>query len=222
MIKDLFKPQADGVIHVAFHDGHTVEVHPLTDAQIVLGSNAGEQGLWLNTLEEGIGKLLKRLATSEKSKPLNALDIANRGGGAGPIMSLLTGHHPEHLHLNHKKPLTPAEQATLMEQARAGMPAPPWRSITSSASTPAVAARPNMPENHCYAILDFKSGGDTVRMWNPWGTDFTPKGVPGPTNGYPTKAGEFEIPLKELLHLGGTIVYNTDLPATEQDKKLQL
>ena len=47
--------QSDGSCEVVFFSGEKITVPKLTDAQVALGSSAGNQGLWLNVLEEAYG-----------------------------------------------------------------------------------------------------------------------------------------------------------------------
>jgi hypothetical protein len=53
--------------------------------------------------------------------------------------------------------------------------------------------------DHVYAVLDFEPEGNTVVLWNPWGTDLQPKGPSGPKNGYARVHGIFRIPLDEFV-----------------------
>ncbi len=53
--------------------------------------------------------------------------------------------------------------------------------------------------NHAYAVLDFDEKTDALTLWNPHGTNFTPKDSPGKTAGYPRKDGIFAIPLTDFV-----------------------
>jgi hypothetical protein len=71
---------------------------------------------------------------------------------------------------------------------------------------------PGITPKHAYAILGFDKRTDLVHVWNPHGKNFTPNGPDGPKNGYATKRGEFEIPLRDLLQLFQDIHFETEKP----------
>ena len=58
---------------------------------------------------------------------------------------------------------------------------------------------PGLTPNHAYAVLGYEAERDAVRLWNPHGQNFKPKGVPGPETGYPTTNGIFAMPLREFV-----------------------
>ena len=69
------------------------------------------------------------------------------------------------------------------------------------AGTPKGKKTPSITPDHAYAILGFDSNTDLVHVWNPHGNNFTPKGPDGLQNGYVTKRGAFDIPLKDLIQI---------------------
>ncbi len=71
---------------------------------------------------------------------------------------------------------------------------------------------PGVNPNHAYAILGYDATSDTVRLWNPHGNTFRPKGDPGLDHGYPTKAGQFDMPLDDLARTFAGISFETDKP----------
>jgi hypothetical protein len=66
--------------------------------------------------------------------------------------------------------------------------------ITADKLTP-----PGMPTHHVYAILGYNSAKRELRLWNPHGNTFTPKGPAGSANGYPTRDGFFTMPLDDFV-----------------------
>jgi hypothetical protein len=48
-----------------------------------------------------------------------------------------------------------------------------------------------------------------VRVWNPHGNNFTPEGPDKLQNGYTTKTGQFDIPLKDMLQRFSDITFET-------------
>jgi tetratricopeptide (TPR) repeat protein len=57
---------------------------------------------------------------------------------------------------------------------------------------------PGLMPTHAYALLDYDSRADTVKLWNPHGNNFKPRGRPGLSNGYTTTNGVFTMPLPDL------------------------
>jgi len=77
------------------------------------------------------------------------------------------------------------------------------------AVTPTGKKTPGITPGHAYAILGFNNETDLVHVWNPHGNNFTPKGPDGLQNGYVTKTGQFDIPLKDLLQLFNNVTFET-------------
>ena len=48
---------------------------------------------------------------------------------------------------------------------------------------------------------------------------FTPKGAPGPANGYPTQHGRFTVPLDQFHHIFTCVIYETDKPLSASGKR---
>ena len=71
---------------------------------------------------------------------------------------------------------------------------------------------PMMPDAHAYGLLGYRSDTRTVRCFNPWGNDFKPKGPPGMKYGYPTRRGQFDMPLQEFMMVFRSLSYETDEP----------
>jgi hypothetical protein len=72
---------------------------------------------------------------------------------------------------------------------------------------------PGINPSHAYAVLGYDQATDKVHLWNPHGNNFSPKGEPGLDNGYPTKAGHFDIPLNDMAHVFTGVAIETDQPA---------
>lgn len=79
--------------------------------------------------------------------------------------------------------------------------APEGDGLMAQAITP-MQPTGKLPENRCFAVLGFDSASDTVKLWNPWGNDFTPaKGPSGPENGYTRTKGVFAVKTDDSLKL---------------------
>ena len=63
-----------------------------------------------------------------------------------------------------------------------------------------------------YAILGYDAKRQQVSIFNPWGNSFTPKGVSGPANGYPTQRGLFTVPLDQFQQVFTRVFYESDKP----------
>ena len=73
-----------------------------------------------------------------------------------------------------------------------------------------------MTDEHDYEGFGFDAGKKEVHLWNPWSNNFSPKGSPGLENGYPTKDGQFTMPLKDFLHVFRGIAHETDQRAARK------
>jgi hypothetical protein len=60
--------------------------------------------------------------------------------------------------------------------------------------------------------LQYKPAQRLVRVFNPWGNSFNPKGAPGLVNGYATRYGLFEVPLQDFICIFTHLDYETDEP----------
>lgn len=71
---------------------------------------------------------------------------------------------------------------------------------------------PGLTPNHAYAVLSYDRDADSVRLWNPHGGSFTPKGEQGPEHGYERVDGVFSVPLPEVVRLFSGLAFETDQP----------
>ncbi len=215
-VKQIFHPQEDGSCELIFLDGKKVKVRKLTDAQIALGSTAGQQGLWLNVLEQGFGQV--HFAKEPKKAPGDIpLDLISRSGDPQGTISLLTGHKSEFFDvLKHAK--EPAATKKLRDTMVVGTKG--RRLMSCCTPSEKVELPPGVANGHCYAVLRFDSAKDTVHIWNPWGNNFQPKKEPaGLKNGYPTKDGHFDVALADFVRIFGFFECETHEPVNSAPKK---
>ena len=92
-IRNMIKPNEDGSNKVEFPDGRSVRINKLPEAVIALGSRTGNQGTWINLLEEAYGEVYKPIAPGDTAAI--GLDRISRGGNIGETISLLTGHQSD-------------------------------------------------------------------------------------------------------------------------------
>ena len=73
---------------------------------------------------------------------------------------------------------------------------------------------PGLGYHHAYAILGFDPANGQLKVWNPWGQHFKPKGPEGPTHGFATEHGVFKIPLDTFYQLFSSVHLETTERAT--------
>lgn len=211
LVKRMFKVHPDGSCELTFPTGQRTHVNRLTDADIALGSNAGEQGRWLNVLEKGFGQL-KVHSTRSQLRTSTALDVISKGGDADATIKLLTGHKAEYLAIRHGKGKAPPQPATaakvhaLMQTATAVHP------LMCVGTPNGAKLPPGVPDDHDYGVLGFEAGSGLVHVWNPWGNKHKAKGPPGLVNGYDVDGGHFKVPLQEFVQIFEGVYYETGAP----------
>ena len=189
-------------------------VPPLTDAQVVIASTAGKDGLWLPIIENGYGELRK--STKPERADDEATDLIAKGGYAGETIELLTGHDATRLGLGGvpSKPLKDEELAQRAAKVRELLPDLLSRKRLVGVGTAKDAKLPpGVNPSHAYAVLEFDPATDTVTVWNPHGNTFKPKGEEGLANGYVTKGGIFHMQVPDLVRVFRGLVWETDKPA---------
>jgi hypothetical protein len=216
-VKSMVHVHPDGACDLTFRNGIHVHVPRLTDAEICLGSSAGQQGLWLNILEKGFG--LARLHRARKGVKVGevSLDAISKGGDTDETISLFTGRKAELLSYRrgkgkekspppaHELPVLEAKTRALLRTAVAGR-------FMLCAGTPAGKMPPGVVNDHAYAVLGYDGKTDTLHLWNPWGNHFEPKGGTGLEHGYSTKGGHFDMPLRDFVRVYEELYYETAVP----------
>ncbi|WP_010581609.1 C2 family cysteine protease [Schlesneria paludicola] len=207
-IREMIHPEVTGGFQVVFGDGQKIHVPSLTDSELLLGAKLDNRhGSWLAVLEKAYGIIRKRdhakkgdhAAVAAGTIPTETLNFGN----SRVIISLLTGHQAESLHLDGK---THAEQVhnLLLEMTK--------KKRLLCAGKNKEPGPPAIVNNHAYAILGYDAHERHVHVFNPWGNNFTPMGQPGKSQGYATKNGVFTIPLNEFTSLFSSVVYETHQP----------
>ena len=215
-IKSIIHEKPDGGYHIHWLGGRELDIAPLTDAELAISSTSTGEGLWLPVLEKAYGTMQLETAKKDPNKHLADIDEPTdaiaRGGSAGTTIRQITGHHVNRVNLGGRAK-TEDERKQLVDKAlpklrdalaagirdhrlmAAGTPSP-----TDKAGKPAtnVLLPPAVNGSHAYAILGYNADKDTLTLWNPHRNNFTPKGEPGLKSGYPTKNGEFTMPLAEF------------------------
>jgi hypothetical protein len=124
-----------------------------------------------------------------------ALDAIASPGEEQPILSYLTGHKVRVFQLGSNGNGTSAEARMTQLRERLAFASSNKLLMVAATYHPST---PGLTPEHAYALLDYNSESDTVRLWNPHGDNFKPKSEPGPTNGYPMTNGVFSMPVTGL------------------------
>jgi tetratricopeptide (TPR) repeat protein len=210
-----FEVQSNGNVLVKMAGG-PVSVPPPTDAELAFAAANTQDGTWINLYEKAIGQ-----ARNERKPPGKRFDVAldaiAKGGTEEPIMSYITGHKVGVYALGFdSSPETAASKLAQMRQRLAFATSNRLLMVCATVK-PSV---PGLSPRHAYALLNYDALSDTVKLWNPHGNDFKPKGPPGLTNGYPMTNGIFNMPLtdwtKQFFHVAIERPELTPLKWTDQ------
>lgn len=209
----LFTTQSDGKVRVLFGSG-PVSVAPPTDAELAMTAGNTHDGVWLNLYEKAISEVRNDQKPADQRAEL-AIDAIAGGGSAGKILSWLTGHKV--FNLSCKFATNTALSSAVREEKLAGLRAR-LRHATQQKLLMVCAtqkpATPGLTPHHAYALLAYHEQSDTVDLWNPHGNTFSPKGPPGPANGYPTRHGLFTVPVTEFVRQFSSVSFEDTLLAS--------
>jgi hypothetical protein len=75
---------------------------------------------------------------------------------------------------------------------------------------------PGITPNHAYAILGYDPKRDRILLWNPHGTNYTPKGPEGLEHGYAREDGIFAMPLEHFVLQFAGLAVETDQPVDHE------
>jgi Calpain family cysteine protease len=188
VVKNLFTQNADGSIIVRFGGGQHIKITHITDSDIALFSSAGTNGMWFTVLE----KAYRRVLAAKEHPDKNIYE----GFGSSETIQILDGYKVKSFPL--EKIRTKAAQ---LSELRREMISALNENRLVKAETSEGKKTPGITPGHAYAILGYDKKADVCHVWNPHGNNFTPKGSDGLQNGYTTKRGEFDIPLKDLVQI---------------------
>jgi hypothetical protein len=212
-VADMFSLQDDGTCRVRLGK-QVVLVTPPTDAELAMTSSNEQDGIWVNLYEKGIGKV-RNEARPPEQRSGSALDALARGGSAGTMLALITGHEITRFSFKFAKDSAvtgEAREAKLGELSKELAAAAAAKKLMTCGTLKTTT--PGLTSNHAYAVLDYDAKTDAVTLWNPHGGKFTPKGAPGLENGYPEKDGVFQIPVRDFVQqFSGMAFEAAELPA---------
>ncbi len=181
-----------GGYRVRFANGDEASVAPPTDAELAINASLStlRDGLWMPVFEKAVGVIQARTIrkAADVPDPTVAIDIS--GVPISSVIRRWTGHEVKVFRLGSRA------DRQLVRSALVRM-----HDLNSLATALLLRQPPaKLPFDHVYAIMDFQPDTDTLAIWNPWGTDFTPKGPSGPENGYERKKGIFFLSLDDFIN----------------------
>ncbi|MGV3660692.1 MAG: hypothetical protein ACO1TE_10925 [Prosthecobacter sp.] len=215
-----FSPSGEGFVNVTLGASRTFRVSLPTDAERALMATTDGSGVWANCYEKAVGQMRSK---EEDTNHPTELSVVTRGGSAGTMLSILTGHEIERASCSpfRDKKIPEEEKQKLLQDIRRQMTATQaaGRLIcggTLKGKTADGHKPPGVRGPHAYAILAYDANTDVVTLWDPHGDDYTPPAAPpGIQNGYPRTQGRALIPLTELVQWFGGFSFETERPLKE-------
>ncbi|WP_395751957.1 hypothetical protein [Prosthecobacter sp.] len=216
-VAKMFALTGDGQVSVTLGGGLVLKVPFPTDAERALMATTEGSGMWANCYEKAVGKM--RMKSDDAEHPTE-LSVVTRGGSAGTMLSILTGHEIERASCSpfRDPKTTEEEKKELLAKIRSQMNATQaagrlicggtLRGKTADGHRP-----PGVRGPHAYAVLHYDTKADVVTLWDPHGDDFKPSAEPsGLVNGYERSQGRMKVPLTELVQWFGGFSFETTLP----------
>ncbi len=216
-VQNMIKPLPNNSFEVDFPDGTKSVVAGATDAELIQGAKVAEDhGIWLDILEKAFAETrfgnnpsanggAAEVPTAEVPR-----DILS-GGKTPRSIERFTGHKVVTLRLdqangNNARPTVRQIRDLLLRLTRE------HRVITAGALTRDIKLPPGLVRRHCWAVVGYEPNSQLIRIFNPWGNEFEPKGTPGLANGYAVHHGVFAMPLREFIQEYRILNYETDEP----------
>ncbi len=182
-------------------------------------------GMWANCYEKAVGQM--KMKENDPDQPTE-LRVVTRGGSAGAMLSILTGHEIERASCSpfRDKKATDEEKQKQLEEIRRQM------NVTQAAGrlicggtlkgqTADGHKPPGVRGPHAYAVLQYDAKTDVVTLWDPHGDDFKPATEPSSlANGYERIQGRMKVPLTELVQWFGGFSFETTRPLKEEKKDI--
>lgn len=210
------KPGEPGTYVVNWGDGSSNEV-AVTDGDRAMGGASTGGGMWIRVVEKALA--LRKLPEDEQDSKLTTEAIGG-GGNQRQIMRLMTGHAVKFAELfsrKHEKGATAEEIEAKLKTLRPVIVECLAKKRLMCLGTPGGGnLPPGIAGKHVYALIGYDEKTDVLKVWNPWGERFTPKGEPGLAHGYLTRDGVFEVPFTEAARCFGGLSYETGDPAEKE------
>ncbi|MBC7773158.1 MAG: hypothetical protein H7210_11725 [Pyrinomonadaceae bacterium] len=209
-LKNVIKAAPDGGYEVTFGTGRTVQVSEMTDAEIAMTSRTGNEGLWLPVLEKAFG-MIRNEARPEQHRTEQATDAIALGGSISTAIRALTGHEPNTVVMRSRAEKSQGQKLDdLINTAGEKLARAFEEKRLVGASTGDDKLPPGINGRHAYAVLGYDAKTRMVRLWNPHGNSFRPRGTPGIETGYSTRGGKFEMPLGDVVRVFRSLSIESD------------
>jgi hypothetical protein len=214
-VRAMINPLPSGAYEVHFASRRTLTIPPVTDAELVMGAPEGsDHGIWMAVMEKAYAEIRREVKEEKSGEDIEGddavtHDLIGHGGSSGPVIAQFTGHKSSTAHLEHWIKEGPDKAADRANDLLTRLTAE--RRLITVWTTHDHSKLP-VPHSHVFGVLGYDPAGRMVRVFNPWGNHRTPNGPPGLENGYVTRNGIFEVPLKEFVQIFNGITYETDSP----------
>jgi hypothetical protein len=214
-VTEMFHSRPNGEYLVTFGPRKVIVTAP-TDAEIAQTSSNENDGMWINLYEKAIGQS-RLMEKDEDKRQGSAIDAMARGGSAGTMLAYITGHKIQRFSCKFAKDEkhSASDREHIMNQMRQYLTAAvkhhrPMTCGTLSTTTPGITP------NHAYAVLGYDRKTDRIVLWNPHGSNFTPKGPEGLEHGYARENGVFAMPLEHFVEQFAGVAVETDQPVDDE------
>ena len=210
-VAGLFVLQKDGSYCVKL--GHRpVHVAPPTDAEVALTASNEHDGVWVNLYEKAVGTALNQERPPDQRSE-SPIDVLGHGGSAGRMVQFITGNKIRRFScgLAADPALDPADRAARLDELRGQLTAASRANRLITCGT-LKNSTPGLSPYHAYAVLAYDAQADALRLWNPHGGQFTPKGPEGRAHGYARTDGVFTVPLGEFVEQFSGLAFETGEP----------
>jgi hypothetical protein len=197
VIKNMITDNHDGTFTVRFPDGRSADVQAPTDAECIMYSTSGRDGLWLTVVEKAYGAVCNHSGFHAIFPCAEPFDAADGGGHLSEGITAMTGHATDTDSLGIAREETTRRK--LSAAAAEGR-------IASLATTSYGSGNiQGLPRQHAYTVLGYDARTDTVTIRNPWGCQELVDAQGKPLDG--VDDGVFRVPLKDLNKYFAQICY---------------
>jgi hypothetical protein len=222
-VRNMIHPHPDGSYEVRFPNRKIIQISPLTDSELVMcAPEGGDHGIWVAVLEKAYAEVRRETKETRSGVELDVDDAVTRdlisgGGRMGPVIAVFTGHDSVALRVGALAKRNPANAADQAQALLSELHQFPYRIMAAASANKPMPK--GMPGKHAYGVLNYDPTRRVVRLFNPWGNDFTPSGPSGMVNGYATRQGVFDIPLQDFVQLFARLAHEIDPSAAQQGAK---
>ena len=213
-LRKMIESLPDGSFEVRFPNREPYHISPPTDSELVISDpDGGNHGIWTAVIEKGFAQVRREIKEKNggveiEDDDANTRDLLSGGGRMGTSIQTFTGHDSKAVRIGPLANRDPARAADQAEAVLSELNQFPHRIVAMATANKTMP--PGMVGKHCYGVLSYDPARRVVRLFNPWGNEFTPKGPPGLANGYPTRAGSFDMPLEDLVQVCARLARDVD------------